>query len=380
MTQQTIKSRHGRFSSALLFLWFVQFLAIATTTYTNSACFSSLNFTSEQGHLYVNGLLFKLKGISWFGFDTPYNVVHGLLARRYTDLLDFLSDNGFNAIRVCTHSTVNWQICYSLVNNVNFFHLQLPFHLELALKDGRPLAVSRELNPDLYGLSSLHVMDKIVKAAASRGLLIMLDLHSFQGNSFIEVSETINNNPAQEPWCWRSFGGRGGGTQQDNMWYNRYHPESKVLEGWGAMARRYASHWNVIAADLKNEPYGCTWGTGNANTDWNLGAATLGNYLHRNGAPHWLIFVEGIFQGCTDACFWGENIDGAKTAPVLLDNTKKLVYSPHVYGPAVYIQPYFRASNFPSNMPAIWDAHFGTVADATGKWVPPPLWHCQAEY
>ncbi len=146
-----------------------------------------------------------------------------------------------------------------------------------------------------------------------------------------------------------------------------YNPESKVMEGWGAMARRYASHWNVIAADLKNEPYGCTWGTGNASTDWNLGAATLGNYLHQNGAPHWLIFVEGIVQGCEDACFWGENINGAKENPVLLTNKKKLVYSPHVYGPAVKSQPYFSASNFPSNMPAIWDAHFGSVADATGN-------------
>ncbi len=103
MTQQTIKSRHRGFSSALLFLWFVQLLAIATTTYAGLAghsCFSSLNFTSEQGHLYVNGIQFKLKGVSWFGFETRHNVVHGLWTQRYTDLLDFLSDNGFNIIRV----------------------------------------------------------------------------------------------------------------------------------------------------------------------------------------------------------------------------------------------------------------------------------------
>ncbi len=217
MTQQTIKLGHGRFPSSIISLWFVQFLAIATTTTTTYAtsCFSSLNFTSEQGHLYVNGIQFKLKGVNWFGFETSLNVVHGLWAQRYTDLLDFLSDNGFNAIRVT--STLNWQ--NTILSSTMFIPpplllllrllllLQLPFHLGLALKDGRPCAVSHELNPDLYGLSSLQVMDKIVKAAASRGLLIMLDLHSFKGDTYPEVSRIINNNPAKEPWCWRSLGG-----------------------------------------------------------------------------------------------------------------------------------------------------------------------------
>ena len=31
----------------------------------------------------------------------------------------------------------------------------------------------------------------------------------------------------------------------------------------------------------------------------------------------------------------------------------KLVYSPHVYGPDVYNQPYFKKSDFPNNMPDI---------------------------
>jgi len=48
------------------------------------------------------------------------------------------------------------------------------------------------------------------------------------------------------------------------------------------------------------------------------------------------------------------------------DNSR-LVYSPHTYGPSVYDQAYFEVSNFPSNMPAIWDDHFGFVAGLTGK-------------
>ncbi|GAI24992.1 unnamed protein product, partial [marine sediment metagenome] len=61
---------------------------------------TALNFTSEQGALWVNGNSFKLKGASWFGFETSNSVVHGLWAQSYTFFLDFLANNGFNAIRV----------------------------------------------------------------------------------------------------------------------------------------------------------------------------------------------------------------------------------------------------------------------------------------
>jgi len=30
-------------------------------------------------------------------------------------------------------------------------------------------------------------------------------------------------------------------------------------------------------------------------------------------------------------------------------------------GPTVYVQPYFDAANYPSNMPAIWNSHFGHI-------------------
>ena len=42
----------------------------------------------------------------------------------------------------------------------------------------------------------------------------------------------------------------------------------------------------------------------------------------------------------------------------------RLLLAPHTYGPDVYVQPYFNASNFPSNMPAIWDQHFGQFVQA----------------
>ena len=36
--------------------------------------------------------------------------------------------------------------------------------------------------------------------------------------------------------------------------------------------------------------------------------------------------------------WWGENLAGAKVQPVQLNQPGRLVYSPHTYGPSVYMQ------------------------------------------
>ncbi len=63
----------------------------------------------------------------------------------------------------------------------------MPFYLDLVLNDPDPNSINYGVNADLQGLSSLEVMDKVVKAAADRGMMIMFDLHSFQAGTFMSV-------------------------------------------------------------------------------------------------------------------------------------------------------------------------------------------------
>ena len=72
-----------------------------------------------------------------------------------------------------------------------------------------------------------------------------------------------------------------------------------------------------------------------------------------------LIVVEGVQQVGSDTYWWGGNLIGAQAAPVILSHPEKLVYSAHEYGPEVFQQPWFTASDFPKNMPGIWDKYFG---------------------
>lgn len=46
---------------------------------------------------------------------------------------------------------------------------------------------------------------------------------------------------------------------------------------------------------------------------------------------------------------------------------KKVVYSPHVYGPDAFQQPYFGAKDFPKNMPAIWKSQWAFVEQQTDR-------------
>jgi aryl-phospho-beta-D-glucosidase BglC (GH1 family) len=140
---------------------------------------------------------------------------------------------------------------------------------------------------------------------------------------------------------------------------------------------------NVFAADLFNEPWSASWASGNAGLDWDTAAERLGNHV-LSLCSRWLIFVNGIAniggacrQSCLSripgssasycgGCWWGENVVRHVTNPVTLSVPEKLVLSPHVYGHSWSTFGYLYVANFPTNMPAVWDSHFGHVSAATG--------------
>lgn len=66
------------------------------------------------------------------------------------------------------------------------------------------------------------------------------------------------------------------------------------------------------------------------------------------------------------------NFDGAKHAPIRTgraDLDKRVVYSPHIYGPEVFSHHnYFRDPSFPENMLDIWDYQFSWI-ERVGGWV-----------
>ena len=267
------------------------------------------------GRLYDDGgHALHLKGVNWFGFETPDHAGHGLWARKLDDMLDQMQSLGFNAVR-------------------------LPF-CPATVHGAAVTSVDYTLNPDLRGLDSQQLLDTVVARLERRGMYFLLDHH--------------------RPDC----------QQISELWTTGSYTEAQWIADLQFVAARYQGNAHFLGMDLKNEPHGAaTWGAGIAATDWNKAAERAGAAVLAK-APRALLFVEGITQNnfCTASSagtWWGGNLGPQRCAPLNLP-ADRLVLSPHVYGPDVAAQAYFGASDFPANMPAIWDAHFGALA-ATGQ-------------
>src|SRR5262249_21384935 len=178
----------------------------------------------------------------------------------------------------------------------------------------------------------LEIMDVVIAESGKRGLKVILDRH------------------------------RPNADAQSELWYTDRVPEARWLADWVMLAERYRGNGVVIGADLHNEPRRpATWGDGNQQTDWRLAAARAGNAILAVN-PDWLIVVQGIEHIGDDWYWWGGNLSRAGAAPVELSDPRQLVYSPHDYGPGVYNQKWFLASDFPSNLPDIWRSHWAYLA------------------
>jgi aryl-phospho-beta-D-glucosidase BglC (GH1 family) len=252
----------------------------------------------------------RLAGVSWFGFETANYVVHGLWSRGYEDMLAQITQLGFNSIRL--------PYCNAI----------------LAPSAAPPSGIDFNKNPDLQGLSSLQILDKIIGAAGALGLRVILDRHCAKPD-----------NHMNEP-----------------LWYIPRDPtstEQAWIDGWVTLAKRYAGNPTVIGADLHNEPHWpATWGDGSMTTDWRLAAERCGNAVLAAN-PDWLIFVEGVETYAGKSDWWGGNLAGVAANPVRLPN--KLVYSPHDYPASIYQQPWFDHPNYPNNLVAIWDSFWGSI-------------------
>ena len=261
-----------------------------------------------------------------FGAEGSGACPDGLWQRPASEYLDFIQRNKFNAIR-------------------------FPVAVDNVMSDPVVGKWSLTANEDLQGLRSLAVLERLIELSAARGLLVVLDMH--------RLSAAV----------WPTAHG---------LWYSPEVAAAQLHDAWRRLARLFCRHWNVIAADVFNEPHGATWsgesGEAEGGRGWTSAASSLGQIV-LSECPRWLIFVEGIGMGDSeefcDLCFWGENLLGLRRSTVQLQIPHRLVFSPHVYGPGTNaFMYYFNTSafpNFPDNMPDVWKQHWLLPARTSGE-------------
>jgi endoglucanase len=291
---------------------FILVASLGMSRYVTSSTKAASNYLHTSGNkiLDASNNVVGLSGANWFGFETANNAPHGLWSRSYKDMLDQIKSLGYNVIR-------------------------LPFSNAMLKPDVIPNGIDYNQNPDLVNLTSLQVMDKIINAAGSRNIRIILDNH--------------RSTP-------------GGGPEPNGLWYTSDYPESQWIADWKMLATRYKDNSAVIGADLRNEPHDAAcWGCGDNTKDWRLAAERAGNAILAIN-PNLLIIVEGVSTHNGQSIWWGGNLIGAQNYPVRLNVANRLVYSPHDYPESVASQPWFNDPNYPNNLPAVWDKYWGYLA------------------
>ena len=67
-------------------------------------------------------------------------------------------------------------------------------------------------------------MDVLIAEFGKKGILVLLDLHSFRPDS----------------------------SSSDGYWYSSTYNEATVIQMWTKLIQRYKNTWNVFAIDVKN--------------------------------------------------------------------------------------------------------------------------------
>lgn len=222
--------------------------------------------------------------INWFGFETPEYVPQGVWNRGYEALLDDLVEMGFDSIR-------------------------LPFSADAVANP----PITRDVHPDNGPPGrALDFMERIVTAAASRGLDVLLDYH---------------RTTADQP--------------QDYLPVRAGHGVETLVANWQAMARRFGGHPNVVGADIFNEPYRvASWPV------WKGICERVGAAI-QSIAPHWLIVVELIAQDSLWARESTGGVAGFAAGSVRLPVADRVVYSPHPYWHSVWLYDWLQYAGHP---------------------------------
>jgi endoglucanase len=253
------------------------------------------------------GARVTLAATSWFGMETDTCAPHGL-----------------------------WQISLdqgmSRIAGMGFTTLRLPFSNEcLARRSAN--SINAALNPTLAAATPLKIMDAVVASARKYGIRVILDRH------------------------------RPDSAAQSELWYTAQYPESRWIADWKMLAKRYRTNTTVVGFDLHNEPRGTAcWGCGVRSRDWRAAAVRAGNQIHRVN-PNLLMIVEGVqYEEDGSSTWWGGGLRGVAKKSVTLAVRNRVVYSPHEYPRSVSYQSWFEASNYPKNLPALWERNWGYIA------------------
>ena len=160
-----------------------------------------LQMNVSNGRVHANGQPFAIKGIEWHGTEQEAMVPLGLEYHSLDYYLAFLQKHNFNSIR-------------------------LPFDHDRVLRNAIMIdSPNVKLAPELVNLPYVHIFLTIARAAARRGLTVVLAADRL----------SVTTGP---------------GKPGSGLWYSEHINEELVERSWSRIANILCSQWNVVGVDL----------------------------------------------------------------------------------------------------------------------------------
>jgi endoglucanase len=309
------------------------------------------------GRITRNGTVFPVHCGSWFGLEGRYELANDAANPRGAPMELFMGNTFWANGGAGTGRTVAGDMAEIAAAGINMIRVPVvPQTLNANDPQGR--------DPNLKNHASVRVansrlaLEQLITAAAQNNVQVMLDMHScsnFVGwrkgrldarPPFVDATRDNYDFKREDSSCAATNNPAGVTRIQaynETLWLN----DLKTLAGLGTQL----GVDNIIGIDLFNEPWDYTWAEWKTLTEHAFTAINSVN-------PNTLVFVQGVSgtagnQDGTPTTFtqtpfgntnlnvnWGENLFEAGANPPAIPKDR-LVFSPHVYGPSVFVQRQF---------------------------------------
>jgi aryl-phospho-beta-D-glucosidase BglC (GH1 family) len=267
-------------------------------------------WSTSKGRVHRDDEVYHIRGMNWNGMESSCHVPYLLWTHHEDVLWDLLQQYGVNSLRL--------PLSYSAMKD--------PWGLVV-----KPSCVSA--NQHLMNATVHDILMRWLDRASERHMTVLFELH------------TINNEITAFPWT-------------DNVSF------ADTVAVWNSFGRVYGSHPAVIGWGLKNEPHGAC-----SLTDffkWCTAVIdTIDVHVQRT-----LYFISGVQISMQtwerQTTPWGGTFyDLNDTAFHNKPWKNRIVFEPHVYGPAV----------IPDAAPDwdLWMSRFGFIRKREWAWTHTPL-------
>jgi endoglucanase len=331
--------------------------ARAVTAAFNAASTGAVFRVDPTGRITKNGQLFPVRCGSWFGLEGRHEPSSDPVNPSGAPMEQYIGNTFWAQGGAGTGRTLAQTMSEIAAAGINVIRLPLvPQTLNANDPQGR--------DPFLKNHASVRVansrlaLEQFIRAADQHGIEIMLDVHSCSNYvgwrkgrldarpPYVDADREDYDFTREEYSC-AATGNPSSVVFVHPYDQTRWLADLRTLAGLGPAL----GVDNIIGIDIFNEPWDYTW------AEWK--SLTEAAYQAINGVnPNLLVFVQGLSasagnqdgspqtitqvpHGSLDTNpNWGENLFEASTNPLTVPR-ERLVFSPHTYGPSVFVQKMF---------------------------------------